>query len=187
MGDIIRTRKGLSARVAATGDVEGGVCSISARKSFLLGCSYDVMLEAPGSEMEPRIVASGTFTEALWALKKSADARGCVALLKEASLALGDPEANLTRGMAESKLMILAGLQARRMTLDEMKASLGVPERALAMKLLELKSEGLVTQESENANQARRYGLSNIGAQVCEMLSEDPRFAAAAQRLPKAP
>ncbi len=178
------TRKGglFSTKVVGTERVDGLECAIDGRKGAFGGCRYDVLLDTPGKSDEPRIVASGSFPQAIWALKRSDDALGCIGLLKAVALELGDPDSDLTRGLGGDTLSILAALRIRAMGAGEVSDILRIPESTAAIALLELKGEGMVWQyPRRECGGERAYHLSAIGSSICDVLAEDGAFAAIAE------
>ncbi len=183
MAELTRRDRLFSARVVGTDTVDGVPCIVDAKKSFLSGCRYDVILDTPGRQDEPRIVASGTFAESLWALKRSEEAKGCAGLLKAVSLCLRDPESDLTRRFSDAELSVLALLVAEEMTLGRMSGILRSPESSVELALRRLRDDALVWRRSAANHPDRPYVLSGIGMSTCELMREDERFVEAARRI----
>lgn len=183
MAELTRTRRLFSTRVVGTDTVEGVTCTVDARKPFLSVCRYDVILDSPGRQDEPRIVASGTFAEALWALKRSEGAKGCAGLLKAVSLSLEDPDSDLSRRFSDAELSILVLLVASEMTLGRMADVLRSPESSVDITLRRLRDDALVWRRSAANDPERPFVLSAIGTSTCELMREDERFVEAARRI----
>ncbi len=177
------SRKGglFTTKVIVTGRVDGLECAVEGRKSMFSSCRYDVLLDTPGKSDEPRLLASGGFGEALAALKRSAEAGGCVGLLKAVAAELEDPDSRLTRGMKADSLVILAALMHRPLTAQEISDRLRIPESTAMLTILELRSEGMVWRAPEGSDPSRRYHMSEIGKRICDALAEDGVYAAVAE------
>lgn len=183
MSELTKTRKIFSTRVVGTDTVDGVPCTVDARKSFLSGCRYEVLLDTPGKSDEPRLVAAGTFPEALSALKRDDGTKACAGLLKAVSLSLGDPDSDLTRRFTGSELSVLALLVASEMTAARMADILRMPESTVELTLAQLRSDGIVWRKSAKADASRPYVMSETGRRMCELMKEDERFVEAARRI----
>ncbi len=183
MAELIRTRRFFSTRVVGMDAVDGVPCTVDARKTFLSGCRYDVILDSPGRQDEPRLIASGTFAESLWAIKRSEDGKGCAGLLKAVSLSLGDPESDLSRRFSDAELSALALLLGGEMALGRMADILRSPESSVELALRRLRDDALVWRRSAANHPDRPFVLSGIGMSTCELMREDDRFVEAARRI----
>ncbi|HSB47168.1 MAG TPA: hypothetical protein VLD37_04075 [Candidatus Bilamarchaeum sp.] len=179
MGEITRTKKLFTTRVVGEDSIGGLQCTIDARKTPF-SSRYEVLLDTPGKSDEPRLVASGSFIEALRALKRSPETGECVGLLKAVSLSLGDEDAELSRRFRDDELSVLVLLVGGEMGAGRMSEILKMPESTLELTLISLKGDGIV---SRKAGGNRPYCLSETGRRICELMKDDAKVMEIVRRV----